>query len=625
MRAVPEAGLGDEIDSPTPTRNPRWLLDSRRVVAVAAAMVALQMVVRGIVAFSGDFYWDDLILISRSGQYPALSGQFLFYDHDGHFMPAAFLAAWFATTVAPLTWAVPALMLLFLQLLASLAVLRVLRLLLGMRPIVLLPLAFYLFSPLTLPSFAWWAAGLNSLPMQIALAWVAGDAIRLCRTGRVRFAVSGSVVTALSLAFFEKSVLVPIVAFATVVLLFRLDGIERPLRSAWRRGRVLWIPLVAVTALWAAAYLYFTESRFVVPSPAQTVGLAHHGTSLGLVPTLLGGPWAWDRWPPSPPWATPPTVLVVLAWAVLLAALAWSLLCRKRTGAVWLALVAYVAASEAAMVLTRSGPGTAYELAQTLRYVADSAVVIAIGWALIVRAPRRENPRLRTPAALQKPERRAVVALALTVLFVVSSVWSTFTFVQRWRDNPTVDYLANARASLAANQGSPLLDQPVSIWVLLPVAYPHNTTSHIFAPLDERPEFGRSTNYLQLLDDSGRLIPAAVTSIRNIGQGPVPGCGYRVEDGATDIPLDGPLIDWEWTAQLNYFASADGTIEVGLSGSGPAADAVTVPVQAGLNQVFVRLFGPGTAVRVQPVNPGLALCVGAGPVGAVVPAAGSGS
>ncbi|QBJ97061.1 hypothetical protein ERC79_14730 [Rhodococcus sp. ABRD24] len=617
MRAVPETGADDAIASANPTRNRWWTPTSRQVLTLAVALVAVQSVVRAGVAFSGDFYWDDLILISRSGQYPALSGEFLFYDHDGHFMPAAFLAAWFATTVAPLSWVVPALMLILLQLLASLAVLRVLWLLLGPRPALLLPFAFYLFSPLTLPSFQWWAAGLNSLPMQIAIAWVAGDAIRLQRTARIRFAVSGAIVAALSFAFFEKSVLVPIVACMTVVLLNHVDGIESPIRSAVRGGRALWIPLVVVTAVWTVAYPAFTESRFNVPSAAQTAGLVHHGTSLGLVPTLLGGPWAWERWSPSPPWATPPIALAVLGWAAVLAALAWSLIRKRRTGAVWLSMVAYIAASEAAMVSTRSGPDTAYELAQTLRYVADSAVVIAIGWALIAHAPRR-------PGARVLPQPQPVLVAGLTALFFVSSMWSTVTFVQRWRESPTVDYLANVRESLAANRNTPLLDQPVSIWVLLPVAYPHNMASGIFGPLRERPEFARSTNYLQLLDDSGRLVPAAVAPARNIGQGPVPGCGYLVEGGAAEIPLDGPLIDWEWTAQLTYLASADGKIEVGFGDGREVTDPVTVPVQAGLNHAFVRLFGAGDTLRVRPMTPGLALCIGAGPVGSVVPAPRSG-
>lgn len=618
MRADPEADAGsdDAVESRV-SRSPGLAtpMSARRVMVVAFALVALQLVVRALVAFSGDFYWDDLILISRSGQFATPSGDFLFYDHDGHFMPAAFLVAWISTAAAPLTWAVPALTLVALQVLASLAVLRVLRLLLGWRPVVLLPFAFYLFSPLTLPSFAWWAAGLNSLPMQIGLAWVAGDAIRLVRTGRIRFAVSGTVVAALALAFFEKSVLVPIAAFVVVALMNRVDGIDRPVRAALVRGRMLWIPLVVVVAGWAAVYLHFTHSRLVMPSVTQTAGLAHHGTSLGLVPTLLGGPWGWDRWPPSPPWATPPVVLVVVAWLAVAAALGWSLRCRRRTASVWVSMFVYVAVSEAAMILTRSGPDTAYELAQTLRYVADSAVVLAIGWALIARAPRRPDGR-------PLPRPGPVLVVALVALFVASSLWSTVTFGQRWRDDPTATYLANARAALAADRETPLLDQPVSIYVLLPVAYPHNTTSHIFGPLSDRPEFARSTDHLQLFDDSGRLVPAAVTTTRSIGQGPVPGCGYRIEDEPVDLPLDGPLIDWEWTAQLNYFASADGTVEVSLDRSG---DPVTVPVEAGLNRVFVRLLGAGDALRVRSTTPGSAVCVGAGPVGSVAPVQGPGS
>lgn len=46
-----------------------------------------------------------------------------------------------------------------MQLLASLALLRALWVILGWRPVLLVPLTFALFTPLALPGFAWWAAG----------------------------------------------------------------------------------------------------------------------------------------------------------------------------------------------------------------------------------------------------------------------------------------------------------------------------------------------------------------------------------------------------------------------------------------------------------------------------------
>ena len=79
-----------------------------------------------------------------------------------------------------------------LQLVASLALLRALYVILGWRPVLLVPLSFALFSPLGLPAFAWWAAALNALPMIAALAWVCADAILLVRTGNQRYAVTGA-------------------------------------------------------------------------------------------------------------------------------------------------------------------------------------------------------------------------------------------------------------------------------------------------------------------------------------------------------------------------------------------------------------------------------------------------
>ena len=191
---------------------------------IAAALIAVALVVRGVLAFGGYFYWDDLILVGRAGTQNLLSWRYLFDDHDGHVMPGAFLVAGIITRLAPLVWFWPALSLVVLQLLASLALLRTLHVILGWRPVLLVPLTFALFTPLGVPGFAWWAAGLNSLPMLAAMAWVCGDAILLVRNGNQRYAVSGVVVFFGGLLFFEKAAVIPFVAFVVAALLSYVAG-----------------------------------------------------------------------------------------------------------------------------------------------------------------------------------------------------------------------------------------------------------------------------------------------------------------------------------------------------------------------------------------------------------------
>ena len=118
-----------------------------------------------------------------------------------------------------MNWIGPAISLVVLQLVASLALLRALQVILGWRPVLLVPLAFALFTPLGVPAFAWWAAALNSLPMIAALAWVCADAILLVRTGNQRYALTGAVAFLVGLLFFEKAAVIPFVAFAVAALL----------------------------------------------------------------------------------------------------------------------------------------------------------------------------------------------------------------------------------------------------------------------------------------------------------------------------------------------------------------------------------------------------------------------
>src|ERR1700744_1549305 len=244
-----------------PVTNARTGPPYRRVALAAAALVTAQLVIRAVLAFRGYFYWDDLILVGKAGTEGLLSPSYLFDDHDGHVMPAAFLIGGAIIRLAPLDWTGPAISLVVLQLLASLALLRALYAILGWRWLLLVPLTFALFTPLGVPGFAWWAAALNSLPMLAALAWVCGDAILLVRTREQRYAVTGVLVYLGGLLFFEKAAVIPFVAFVIAKLLCHVQGGRAAVATVWRAGARLWTASLALTAGWIAVYIVVVNQR----------------------------------------------------------------------------------------------------------------------------------------------------------------------------------------------------------------------------------------------------------------------------------------------------------------------------------------------------------------------------
>jgi hypothetical protein len=587
-----------------------------RVALAAAALIVVQLVIRAVLAFGGYFYWDDLILIGKAGTEGLLSPSYLFDDHDGHVMPAAFLIAGVLIRLAPLDWTGPAISLVVLQLLASLALLRALYVILGWRRVLLIPLTFALFTPLGVPGFAWWAAALNSLPMLAALAWVCADAVLLVRTGNQRYALSGLLVYLGGLLFFEKAAVIPFVAFAVAALLCHVRGDRSALLTAWRGASRLWVASLILTVAWVAIYLAVVNQQRWSSDLAMTGDLLSRSITHGIVPGLAGGPWHWGRWAPASPWATPPPLAMAVGWLVLIAVLALTLVRKQRIGPVWLTAAGYAVACQVPIYLMRSSKLTALELAQTLRYLPDLVVVLALLTAVGLCAPNRALGARWLDAS----PKRAVVTTGLALLFVASSLYSTGTFLTSWRDNPTQAYLRNAQASLAAahaNSTAPLLDQEVDPLILQRVAYPENLASHMFALLRDRPEFATATTQLRMFDSSGRLIPARVTWIRTIKPGPMPRCGYFAQpDKPVRMVLDGPLLPADWTVEFNYLANSDGSMTVSLA-EGPG---VKVPVHPGLNRVYARLPGAGDAIMVRANTTALALCIASGPVGFIAPA-----
>jgi hypothetical protein len=593
-----------------------WATRMPRVALAAAVLIAMQLGIRAVLAFGGYFYWDDLILIGKAGTQGLLSPSYLFDDHDGHVMPAAFMLAGALSRLAPLDWTPPAISLVVLQLVASLALLRALYVILGWRWVLLIPLTFALFTPLGVPGFAWWAAALNSLPMLATLAWVCADAILLVRTGHQRYAATGVLVYFGGLLFFEKAAVIPFVAFAVAALFCHVRGDRAAVLTVWRVGLRLWIASLMLTAGWVAVYLAVVNQQRWSFDLSMTWDLLSRSITHGIVPGLAGGPWHWDRWAPASPWATPPPLVMALGWLVLLGVLALSLTRKQRVGPVWLTAAGYAVACQVPIYLMRSSKLTALELAQTLRYLPDLVVVLALLAAVALAAPNRSV----SARWLDASTKRAVVTTGLAVLFVASSLYSTATFLTSWRDNPAQPYLQNARASLAAahaNSPAPLLDQEVDPLVLQRVAYPENLASHMFALLHDRPEFEPATTQLRMIDTSGRLIAAKVTWVRTIAPGPMPQCGYFTQpDKPARLVLDGPLLPADWTVEFNYLANSDGSMTVALS-EGPR---VKVPVHPGLNRVFARIPGAGDAITVRANTTALSLCIASGPVGFLAPA-----
>src|ERR1700677_2753611 len=352
-----------------------------KVAVAAVALIAVQLVIRAVLAFRGYFYWDDLILVGRAGTHSLLSLSFLFDDHDGHVMPAAFLVADAITRLAPLNWVGPAISLVVLQLLASLALVRSLYVILGWRPVLLVPLTFALFTPLGVPGFAWWAAALNSLPMLAALAWVCADVILLVRTGHQRYAATGVLAYLGGLLFFEKAAVIPFVAFAVAALLCHVQGDRSAMRTA----------SLALTGSWIVVYLAVVNQHRWSSDLMMTWDLLRRSVTHGIVPGLAGGPWVWGRWAPASPWAVPPTTVKALGWLVLAGALGISLARKQRITPVWLTAAGYVVACQVPIYLMRSSRFTVLELAQTLRYLPDLVVVLALLAAVGFCGPNRPS------------------------------------------------------------------------------------------------------------------------------------------------------------------------------------------------------------------------------------------
>lgn len=645
---------------------------TRLVLPVALALVTVHVVVTAI-RLSGAWWWqDDLYILGLVADRP-LTPALLFENYNGHLVPATWLMGWLVSHLAPLAWWPSAVVQTVLVAVADLAMLALLLRMFGRRPAILLPLAAFCASSLTLTSTLWWAAALQWLPVTISLAVALYFHLGYAATGRTRDAVGAVAAVAGGLLCFEKALTVlPVLAAVSVLYLTGGPLWRRPwraLRGSWR----YW----AAHALLVAVYLPLYVVRTTVVS-APSEGLADVAEQIRqmalytVIPGLFGGPLQWY----SPveqtlaSWPDTPGPLLWVTWLLTAVLVVASLAARRGAWRAWLLLGLYLVGTVALVAQARGAILGPY-VGRDLRYATDLALLAplcaALAWlplrgragaAAAAAQPAADagpggvvagadaepggdvvagDPDPGTPvdaglgadvpgsraarrhAAAGRWARRRrpllVTGGGLAVLLVtLGGVVSGNRFADAFNTNPGPLYFALLRADLAASTGRVLMfDQPVPE-VMMSSAFGRGARlAHVTRPLEERPRIVEWAPAVQVVTPGGRLRPGTVTG--NASVLAQPACTAPTSSAPLVVPLAGSAPVWEWHVKVHYFANAT-TPAVIQVGAGRRA----VQLETGEHDVFVHLVGGGPSVTISGTAPGTQVCVSQAVVGALAPA-----
>ena len=145
------------------------------------ALLVAQLVLRTWAAWSSWYFLDDLVYLRRYDE--ARDWSYL-SNPQRHIMPVAKSAYWLVRATGPTEWWPAALVLVGDRLSRAQPPLdagQPLR-----RPSgILVPYSLYLFLALTVPSYMWFIAALQQLPLQITLTVGVGAWVRYLRTRRL--------------------------------------------------------------------------------------------------------------------------------------------------------------------------------------------------------------------------------------------------------------------------------------------------------------------------------------------------------------------------------------------------------------------------------------------------------
>jgi hypothetical protein len=533
--------------------------DVRRLgLLLIAAALALR-----IVWLAGSwFYFDDLAFLSAGSNDP-LTWHFVGRNYAGHLMPAGWLVVKALATWAPFKWSVWGGLLVVLQGIASLGMLRLLRSMFGETRLILVLLAGYCFYVFTVPAGVWFAAGINQLPLQVALVFGLHAHLAYLRTRRWRSLAATLAWTVVGLAFYEKTAILFGLYALFALCWFARGKLSERLAMLWRDYRIGIIAHGAVAIPYVAIYLKFGLHGTQPPSTLLS-SVGYRLVAVAFSTGVVGGPFEW-RSMSTNSLADPSDLISLGSWVAVGSLVYYAYTTRTASRRAW-SLIAFTLAANVYLLSSARANLVGPDIGLEYRYQTESAAifVLALGLAFLPLVGALEVNDLRE--GVERPYERAAVIRTVTLVVVAFSLISGQAYMQNWQDrNPTKPYFDHLSASIAATPGKPLplVDLSLPQNLLWAFGFPENTDSHVFRALDYPVEYpDTAVDRLYAIKDDGTLTQAIVLPARTMVGGA--GCGFVLHRTPTDIPLDGPVVGGGWWIRMEYGARRAFAVRIGL-------------------------------------------------------------
>ena len=558
---------------------------SNPIVGQGLVLIALYAVFRAW-GLSGAWYVsDDFAFISRAA-HDDFTLKYLFESYGGHLMPAGFAVTWLLTRFSAFEWSAWWPVLWVLQVLAAIGMLRLLLSMFGRTRAVLALLIGYLTLVITLPASIWYAAGINQLPLQVALVFGLHAHLAYLRTSRRRHMVAAMAWTVFGLSFYEKTLLVFVVYLIVSVAWFATGNFAERIQSLWRRFREGIIVYGVVAIGYLALYLKF--GVLINPSSEDTALSPVAWTLIGKAFSTgaVGGPLSWKL--DGGLLAHPSDLVLLVSWLAIGLLVAGAHRTRVRSLRAWTLILSGLFANVMLIASARAnlvGPNVGLEY----RYQTESAAlwVLSLGLAYLPLLGAVETVELKEDADLTY-ESPAIIQ-AVTVVVAIAATYSSVQWLDKWdSSNVAVKYFQNVRGSAAAmpEHPVPMADLGLPVQIMWAFRYPENTYSRVWKPLNLPVSFPQySVDSLYVADNDGKIVPAVLPQARVIQPGPDE-CGYKIKTAVTRIPFDAPVVGEGWWVRMDYLAERAVTANVYVGNRHHRMD-----LPAGLHAVFFQTDG----------------------------------